>query len=755
MHTPVQFQLKPFYTLHDLLHLLPSAQSYNNNRPLLAQTEVDERIKSPYSIGSPSSPASSSQAANPNFELIDPSSGQYTRNGLRQQPPSNNNAIETMSESLLVAPASGTKSNHLVESFGNDSDNDFNPRQPSGNQLFGYGTSLSRFREPSSPNPQRNNAIILLDDSNQQSPASSISSGPMQFLDRLSSIELLFLISSLMFIVLMALGLAGSYYCLRRRRRMHREQTASNMLRAVHRRAASGRPTQQILSPRQYAYTPSSSITHHNHLSHHSHHQPHRHLGSGNTTGQSSNAHYTTPAATIAALSAPLSSASSPDSDLSGRGHLLNSSTGGGHYARNQLLDYERHTLASGKHHAPVGGRRGKGNNNDLDQQQAGVGRAATLNRQPRHLPAHWSTKRARQQPTSGQWYMLPPPKQPSTGLYRVSEAAPAGSLRRSSTMQHDPSQGHDNEAFVCRTRSFVSPAAAAGQVISDENDNNNNNNIDIDDQRTLVGDNSTELRPPTSQRTTTNYCNSLARQHEHLLKHQRQQLRRHYLAQQQKDKQQQVTDEDDDNDDPNRKARLVLKRIDDSYVTNITEIVEKEYLERDSTRPLGWAEWRRAAHEAAATGNSRNRSRAKRQNEDRATSSDSDDSDGDNNYRSSMLASAAGGGMRSLTEVDVDFTRSLMRNAPVGGGQRIVAAERGTNPKAADDKDQDDDDLMISPEYDCDNGTRKQQQRPPQVSRTTIGVKHIDNTKKQDNSNSKRLELVVSPTSQDSVSYV
>lgn len=677
-------------------------------------TEVDAGTRGKlagYSLG----PASG-------FELVDPISGRqkslHPLSATSAPSSSSSSSIETMSESLLVAPAGGRKTAHQNQQV--------NSRPPltedpllvdTFNESPGFGTTLSRLREPNNI-ASRNNAIVLAPSSNAPEMSSS-------FLDRLSSIELLFLISSLMFIVLMALGLTASYYCFRRRRRLQRQQTASSMLRAVH---------------RKHAYAgPNLPAHHHRVIRQVQPTQQSQYFGGGANeirapmTGSSSgrHAHYT-------AATQPLSSASSPDSDLSGRGHLLH-----GQYARrNQALDFgaglrlskpkpEATTYAT-----PVGGRRNEATTNTIERPSV-IGRANQQLR--RHLAPTISGKRPRQQPNISQWRLLPPTT--------IAAKNGAQSAQRCQVYQV-PS------ASFARTRSFVDV-------------NESCKAFDNPDQRGLF-----EGEP--------NY-RSLSRQHEHKLRQQRAQIQKQqpYLVKSTAGQEASSDDEDDNNNRPsatgggdtqsNRKApRLVLKSIDDAYITNITEIVEQEYMERDSTRPLGWSEWRRAASEAARK---RHKCKGEEETSRSMTDTSSDELDlgpSNDNNRTDTLASAAGA-MRSLTEVDVDFTRStLLRNAS--------GSTSGRAPVARNESDDDDDelDLMISPEYDCGGGdtdgnrigSAERTIAQPVTTGTGIVSIEVSNNKSKDNQQNisqanesnatrNRLELVASPGSQDSVSYV
>lgn len=139
------------------------------------------------------------------FELVEPVGG-LQRSNKRNRPPNYEPGatgnIESLSDNLIVAPA---KSADL-----------FRPR----------ASSNAQFDPLANGSLSGNIQLEPTGTGNSRQPAGS-------YLERLSSVELLFLISSLMFLVLLALGLAGSFYCFRRQAAQQSRARASAILRQV------------------------------------------------------------------------------------------------------------------------------------------------------------------------------------------------------------------------------------------------------------------------------------------------------------------------------------------------------------------------------------------------------------------------------------------------------------------------------------------------------------------------------------------
>lgn len=138
--------------------------------------------------------------------------------------------------------------------------------------------------------------------------------------------------------------------------------------------------------------------------------------------------------------------------------------------------------------------------------------------------------------------------------------------------------------------------------------------------------------------------------------------------------------------------SSIILKSIEDAYITNFTEIYEQEYMKRDSTRPLALNEWRAMQPRAKINqvprkGGSINNEIVKQRERDNdefessevaggklvSTQTTSDEDDEEQKYQS-----AGATNLRSLTELDVNFAKSLPTLAsttPVGSPLKPAAS--------------------------------------------------------------------------------
>ena len=158
-------------------------------------------------------------------------------------------------------------------------------------------------------------------------------------------------------------------------------------------------------------------------------------------------------------------------------------------------------------------------------------------------------------------------------------------------------------------------------------------------------------------------------------------------------------------------KPRLLLQSIDDTFITKVTEVHEQEWMKRDEMdKPLGWPQW------AAASARASRRRRRDRDGEHEPSSIESADNerrqtDDEGQRHKSKL--------RSLTELDVNFAKSLRRTLPKASeaeaevAKRPAGATSGAQQQAALSSESAD--LVISPEYDCPTESLQQQQQQQQ----------------------------------------
>lgn len=654
------------------------------------------------------------------FELVDPFSGRPTANGLGA---SGQQQAGTFGE--LLAPSSGRQ------------------RAPNGDLLPGANLSpadriLSRqpnsnneqlLSTPSSGVKQLNSRLFQLDSptrfgDQRTSLAAATPSSSASLFERLSSVELLFLISSLMFLVLLAAGLAGGYYCFNRRRG-RRESPASRSapkLLARHRRrqAYLGSPSSLLAGGAASSVTPIS--------------RPNQQLyGLGTANAQQQTLH------NVYGLSEPGSyyhqylqqshaaGPSSPDdSDISGQ-NLLPASNGiepttrrvGDGYRAPPSAHYQSSTL--------------KPNYQQQYRQQAAVvGRRQVADPGGGHL---------------------------------VTGRRPAGTILRSSAL--DLSSRHPNQQqqapLVVSTlgRRAARPNLAQQPLINLDNNvhyqyQNQCHNSHDDAQPTKRAD----LSETTNQANKTIAANLYYAQMRHA--NSLQQLRDHHPevlgSRAPNDRQRQSYLNDDKirqkqqqhffdtstltranagraerkesaelrvldlskssssassasdseieltNENSARRPRLILKSIEDSFVTNLTEIYEQEYKKRDNTRPLSLVEWS-----------------LRQPNQFKANAANSKNCQVDVNYdddedEHGQLGQSSQTNLRSLTELDVNFAKSLLRPTlntaqskeetkavPVGpSGQKHAPTSSSEKRQETTRADNAPDDLIISPEYSC-----------------------------------------------------
>ena len=505
--------------------------------------------------------------------------------------------------------------------------------------------------------------------------------------ERFASIELLFLISTLMFLVLLALGLAGSYLCLRRHRQALGAKDRAGAILRRKRRHLSSSPVQV-----QPLAAPAASHPPHRYGAHH-----HRHLlpATGAAGGHTNRALY----ANQKQLFVPFAGApSSPESELSDQ--VLLPAAPGGALAGGVPTGGSSYTLArrDPTHgYAPPSVVLGRRDELYAGQQVAGRPR-------PHHQPDEPAPEQHRHR-TLGRASTREPLLKLATG----SRQQVAGEPHRAQSMQQldqDQRRAHlgavwDNEpgagraATLARQRLPVRPRQAARPAAP------------VGRPRQLAREHHFDIRQlhrPASRSGGSASDSEAETNNNH----------NHWREADSKPEAAQLA--------KGGRPRLVLKSIEDSFVTNFTEIYEQEYLKRDVTRPLSWLEWRSSQPARPASPSSQSP----------PSSSSSRAGPGEEEPAGGGPTS---GGLRSLTELNVNFAKppeepgdepserpavgqSLASEAEPpttragSGGQVEPAARRGS----------DGEDLVVSPEYA---------------------------------SGRDRLRLVSSPTSQDSVSYV
>lgn len=475
--------------------------------------------------------------------------------------------LDTQSENLLVAPSSSNRVSPQLSSASID----FRQRGP--------GIS-------SSPD-QRGSNLILASGHDQQLQRQGQSAG---FFERLSSVELLFMISSLMFLVLLAVGLAASYLCFRRQsRRRGVDRRASAILRRKRHYPA------QSVGPMQAA-PPSSYLD--------------RMLPSSLRP----DTRYMSPAYLVAGA-APASS--SPESELSHSG-LLAAPTSQAYFYSNRAFAPDLAGVKQATYLAPIGITSSTGRRDSNQYTSYGQ---PTISRACRHLaperaplpvpPAppvkqrHLVASRGHQYTPAGYAVASSKYKVPEVNYTDYQSRAllengrplwRAKSMSKASSMKHRESSGqHEASAATLsrqRPRSYVPERLWSTEA--------NNNNYQ-------------------------------------------------------------------DEEPPNKRPpKLYLKSIEDSYITKLTEIHEQEFMKRDNTRPLSMAEWRKISVNSRKPTDLGSQSVSVSASSAESSSGSlgnvvvSDDISG----QQRMFNSTGRSNLRSLTELDVNFARSLLRPA-------------------------------------------------------------------------------------------
>lgn len=587
------------------------------------------------------------------FEFVDPADA-------RPQPDSaggSSGNIETLSENLVIAP---NGQQHLSDSS--------------------YTNRLGPTRQQADPFNQRNSA--LLDPSiagNQQDPGRS----GFPFISGLSSIELLFLISTLMFLVLLALGLTASYYCFRRHANRRSTERASAILKRKRRYVSPS----NLLSAHQAAAAAAAAANAPSNMQHHYY-----------PGGQQP---------------------SSPDSDLSARSLLA-----AGHYAptpaRYALNRAFVPDQPKPKQYAAI-------SSHPTYKQQVIGRRGETAYAQPGYPQPHYlaTHRRSSQFSPMVSGYATGRAGKERWPLYLINNAEESNNASQSLSLSRAKSLSSVNHPALQRQWAAATGGRRGGQPAtvsracgpvrwSSEAD-----------------DRASTIRVSNSQR-----------------RHRKQSPATDALGKSDKlDLEMNNNNNDTDHVEylavKHHKPKLVLKSIEDSFITNVTEIHEQEYTKRDSLRPLDLAEWRSMQPQVMKK---RHRKRS---------SSTSDNSGVDDLLPSPPLLSGeqgrkvasgededfylseANANLRSLTELDVNFARSLLAGpslAPppqqttdflrpaVSADQlaqsdyatptSLAASRQGERrassvPEVAVERDSsrplsESPDLILSPEYDC-----------------------------------------------------
>lgn len=138
--------------------------------------------------------------------------------------------------------------------------------------------------------------------------------------------------------------------------------------------------------------------------------------------------------------------------------------------------------------------------------------------------------------------------------------------------------------------------------------------------------------------------------------------------------------------------SNIVLKSIEDAYITKFTEIYEQEYMKRDSTRPLAFNEWRAMQPRGNIVGRDNNESESSESvgvsggggGKLVSAHTTSDEDDEEQRYQSTGATN-----LRSLTELDVNFAKSMptLTATPFGSplntarsAERLIGIDDGLN---------------------------------------------------------------------------
>lgn len=753
------------------------------------------------------------------FSLAAPSSGfnkQQTARSKQQQQQlqafeaGTTGNIETLSENLIVAPSGGLQSNSAYgtssssSSSGNAGGGKSSLRQPPAD-IFNQRNSLVQF------NNQPNGGGLGSATSTTFDSSVGAASRPNYF-ERLSSIELLFLISSLMFLVLLALGLAGSFYCFRRQAAHQSHARASAILRRKRRYLGTGATLVDV------AQSPSSQLT----LSHQHQHQQQQHylhhqqaVAMQAAMQQQQHHHHHRNQAPPAPPSAINTAPSSPESsDLSGRTNLLQHQSASnataaapGSLGRAYMLNraYVSDNKLAGTYNTANYGLQHRPNR--FAQMKPGVGVQApaqvhhqTIGRRgdaafygySNYAPPGGAVAGRQQRHLSSPQPNLAPQQQDSSTLmpYLVNHSSTSAAARsHSQALQPTQSSANNCLRFVPddehsyqeqqqqlhyphhhhahqrrrrhdtfgRHHNQLARAKSLSSVQNNSNNNTNNNeNLMEFGERTRAsitdlatndsisafpGGSTMSRRHPTSQhlqQPNLHYSRQLQFVPElieatsrfrqptmfkvkaaHLQANDKSHLRANYVSDtgtsSNKNTNKATLTEPDDEveaansqlsssssaksddvcDEPNNnisellfreKPKIVLKSIEDSFITNYTEIYEQEYMKRDSMQPLSLNKWRQSV---VAAGGAGGRTRATQKcSSSSATSVDNNDDDddeddgasatnagivmtSDDNHRFTLNQS---NNLRSLTELDVNFAKStlpMQLNKTSAGEQR------------------------------------------------------------------------------------
>lgn len=678
-----------------------------------------------------------------------------------------------------------------------------------------------------------NNDSILT--GNRGFPIRSMPSGQSggTFFERLSSIELLFLISSLMFLVLLALGLAGSYLCFRRR-----EGRRSGLPGGVVGGSGGGggtrsRSAQQqvgaILGRKRRVPQATAALRRY-------HQAPHLHYatnipihatydgGSGNPANTSLYSHYhNLPVAS--ATGAP--SSSSPESDVSNRGLLAS------HQLRASGTHFAQYVNPLEQSYAPYGQQQQQPqvafgchpHNHQLHHHHSAAVLPPPVARKPKMASgqpkgaavigrrdtaafygygggvAPYSSLTGRQpMKSSGQSELLIP-------TYSRTTLRSVGKPKRSSVRQQVPNEDYPGAQSTGSKSQMLGgnqygwpPQVDTSHLLhNNSNDNNNNyNHQQFHHSNLLRAKSLASVVVPQGEHGASDPFDANLKQQR--LRFERDRLshrqRHHYFSGEGLDSgtgvarrgrnedgacsdsetepgqatsgfrssdiddlNNQTTKVKTENEDlstsrrQEERPKLLLKSIEDSFITNLTEVYEQEYKMKDTRRPLSLMAWQ----SMQPTGSS-NRRRGDGP-DDRANTGSSASASPLSNLNPQEVARAGSGGLRdgndgspidvdasdsmnpsylssnraklrSLTELDVDFAKSMpffstptsssnidqQKELPAQQQQRQVAdsptivtlearrpfrssPEAGVSGNAGS---LDSPDFMVSPEYDC-----------------------------------------------------
>uniref|UniRef100_A0A6G1SLP7 ZP domain-containing protein n=1 Tax=Aceria tosichella TaxID=561515 RepID=A0A6G1SLP7_9ACAR len=749
------------------------------------------------------------------FELVDPASGRPTNRlgGIKQSQP------ETFGE--LLAPSGGRH------------------RTQSGDTLF-TGSNLSPaerilFRQQHNNNNNINEPLLSTSSSGikqlnsrlfQPEPARTLESGdqrggslslspngaansPSSFFDRLTSIELLFLISSLMFLVLLAFGLAGGYYCFSRRNR--RETPAgAQLLRRQKKRSYFNSPTSLLTSStpvpssataraagqpyyqRAAGLPPASGRAAGHHMvpvssssSRQAHHLLDQDLYPAAAAGgrQPAGSYYQQ---YLHQQQQQQQAPSSPDdSDISGQQLLpATGSTGGtrpgtrfnylsantttaapitsAHYQSSTLRPhYNHHHHPSGPaivgrrqaqdlsavyshHHQLAGGRRAAataGQQSDRPFGSAALRSSATELRSQSsqqqqqhdqyHNPNHYNHHHLAGTSTLGRRGVTNRPigsgdplsvadgsSQHHRNQYRINNQ----NRHHQSQQQKQPppsKQQQQQRALPLASQTIAANLyyaqmrhAKSLQQLRDKS-NIEWSNQDQEDQYQEDYLNDDKIRQ--KQRQHFYDTSTLTRQdvdgtNSGRTTRESAELRVHDMSAGSSSSTASDSELDGpDGSDGRNRPKLILKSIEDSFVTNLTEIYGQEYKKRDTTRPLSLAEWR--SRQPMRRGPAPGEPGGAPTNHEHAGESQPDD----------VMEHGTMGqtNLRSLTELDVNFAKSMLRPTVA----TLASASSGQLPQFGGAQSRP---INTSPSTTTTNTTSQQKQAPASSTVSSSGTKNI-----------------------------